>query len=87
MILCGSNNEECDRGVGVGVNVAVMSETLQVVGLTEAFGREVRLRKKPMTLGRRSRRSYRKGGSVVEKTHDLVGVGVGVNGTMMSETV
>ena len=44
------DNEKCESGVGVRVNVTIQSETLQVVGLSEVVGRVVRLRKKPMNL-------------------------------------
>ncbi len=42
--------DQRDRGVSVGVNPTIWSETLQVVGLVEASGREFRLRKKTMNL-------------------------------------
>ena len=38
MNLFPSDNEECEGGVGAGVNVTILSETLHItlVGLTEA---------------------------------------------------
>ena len=35
MNLCGCDSEDLDHGVGVGVNTTMLSETLQVVGVTE----------------------------------------------------
>ena len=34
-MLCVGDSEECERGVGAGVNDTLLSETLQVVGFTE----------------------------------------------------
>ena len=44
------NSEQCERGVGAGVNDTLLSETLQVVGVVETAQRAVFLRKKPMNL-------------------------------------
>ena len=35
-ILCTCDSEEREHGVGVGLNATMLSETLQVVGFTEA---------------------------------------------------
>ena len=50
MNLCSSDSEQRERGVGTGVNVTMLSETIYVVGITEAARREGRLRKKLMKL-------------------------------------
>jgi len=50
MNLCVSDSEEGDRGMGVGVNDTMLSETLPVISLAESDTREFRLRKKPMNL-------------------------------------
>ncbi len=42
--------EREEHGVGARVNDTMLSETLQVIRLTESGGREFRLRKKPMNL-------------------------------------
>ncbi len=34
-MLCGDDSEERERGMGAGVNATMLSETLEVVGLTE----------------------------------------------------
>ena len=39
------NTEQCDRGVCDGVNVTILSETLEVVGLAESALWAVGLRK------------------------------------------
>jgi hypothetical protein len=73
MNLCGYDSEECERGVGVGVNDTKMFETLQIVGISEVVDRTFRLRKKPMNLcdSNREEREY--------------GVGPGVNTTKLLE--
>ncbi len=35
-MLCVCDSEECEHGVGGGVNDTMMSETLEVVGIAEA---------------------------------------------------
>ncbi len=61
--------------VCVGVNVTMMSETLEVVGITEASRRPFWFRKKPMNL------------CVCDNEECEDGVGTCVNGTMLSETL
>jgi hypothetical protein len=39
MNLCVCDNEECEYGVGAGVNTTMLSETLEVVGIAEAVRR------------------------------------------------
>ena len=51
MNLCACDSEEREHGVGVGVNATMLSETLEVVGLTEAVRN---------TRGCRARRSCQK---------------------------
>ena len=75
MNLCGYDSEQCERGVGTGVNGTMLSETLQVVGLAKAATRVVRFRKKPMNL------------CVCDSEYRERGVGAGVNGTILSETL
>ncbi len=74
-ILCTYDNEECEYGVGTGVNDTMLSETLEVVGFGESDGRPFWFRKKPMNLC----------GSDSEEREQ--GVGAGVNTTMLSETL
>ena len=38
-ILCTYDNEDREYGVGAGVNTTMLSETLEVVGLTETVRR------------------------------------------------
>ena len=38
-MLCACDREECEYGVGAGVNATMLSETLEVVGLAEAARR------------------------------------------------
>ena len=38
-MLCACDSEERDHGVGAGVNTTMLSETLEVVGLTETVRR------------------------------------------------
>ena len=38
MNLCVYDNKEREHGVGTGVNTTILSEALEVVGLTEAAG-------------------------------------------------
>ncbi len=49
-ILCVCDNEQNECWVGTGVSATMLSETLQVVGLTEVVTRTVWLRKKTMNL-------------------------------------
>ena len=49
-MLCVGNNDQRERGVGVSVNATRMSETLQVVGLTDIAQWTVWLRKKTLNL-------------------------------------
>ena len=49
-ILSVCDSEEREHGVGAGVNATMMSETIEVVGLTEAVRRPFWLQKKPMNL-------------------------------------
>ena len=74
-MLCVGNSEPRERGVGAGVNPTMMSETLQVVGLSEVVRKTVRLRKNPMNL------------CVYDREQCECGVGPGVNTTMTSETL
>ena len=75
MKLCVCDSEQSECGVGVRVNVTMLSETLQVVGVAEAVSRAVRLRKKPMNL------------CVCDNEQCECGVGVRVKGTMLSGTL
>ncbi len=74
-MLCVGNSEKRERGVGASVNATMMSETLQVIGITEPAQREVRLRKKTLNLC-----------SCDNELRER-GVGDGVNATMLSETL
>ncbi len=65
------DSEECERRVGTGVNVTMMSTTLWIVGVTEAYTRVFRFRKKPMNL------------CVYDNEDREDGVGTGVNTTML----
>ncbi len=49
-ILCVCDNEECERGVGTGVNGTMLSETLKIVALTDTVVMSFRLRKKTINL-------------------------------------
>ena len=42
-MLCVGNSEKRERGVGASVNATMMSETLQVIGISETAQRAVRL--------------------------------------------
>ena len=75
MNLCVCDSNECEDGMGAGVNVTMMSETLEVVGITETVGRPFWWRKKPMSL------------CGCDSEERECGVGAGVNTTMMSETL
>ena len=51
MNLCVSDSEECEDGVGTGVNDTMLSETLSVITLAESAStsaRVFRLREKPL---------------------------------------
>jgi hypothetical protein len=61
--------------VGAGVNVTILFETLQVVGLSETVRTVIRLPKKTMNL------------CVYDSEESDHGVGVGVNVTMLFETL
>ncbi len=74
-MLCACDTEEREHGVGAGVNGTMLSETLEVVGLTEAVRKPFWFRKIPMNLC---------ACDTEEREH---GVGAGVNATMMSETL
>ena len=39
MNLCACDSDRRERGVGAGVKAAMLSETLQVIGFAEAYGR------------------------------------------------
>ena len=45
-MLCVCDIEELEDGVGTGVNDTMMSETLKIVGFTDATGRAFGLKKK-----------------------------------------
>ena len=45
-MLCAGDSEEREHGVGAKVNATMLSETLEVVGLAQAAGRPLWLRKK-----------------------------------------
>ena len=49
-MMCAYDREDREDGVGAGVNVTMLSETLEVVGLSEAVRRPFWFRKKPMNL-------------------------------------
>jgi hypothetical protein len=55
-ILCVGDSEEHERGVGVGVNVTMMSDTPSIVGVVDLGGR----------------RNFRTRVSVTKKNHELV---------------
>jgi hypothetical protein len=50
MNLCACDSEECEHGVGAGVNATMLSETLEVVRLAEAARRPFWSQKKTMNL-------------------------------------
>ncbi len=49
-MLCVTDNEESERGVGPGVNITKVSKTLQIVGVSETVTRTFRFRKKKHEL-------------------------------------
>ncbi len=49
-MLCVFDTENCECGVGVGVNDNILSETLQVVGLTDSAVIVLRLQKITVNL-------------------------------------
>jgi hypothetical protein len=49
-MLCVTDNEESDRGVGPGVNITKVSKTLQIVEVSETVTRTFRFRKKKHEL-------------------------------------
>ena len=49
-MMCVGNREYRERGVGVSVYTIMLSETLKVVGFTEAAQRDVRFQKKTHEL-------------------------------------
>ena len=49
-MLCTCDSEDREDGVGAGVNATMLSETLEVVWLTETVRRPFWLRKKTMNL-------------------------------------
>ena len=74
-MLCVGDRDQCECGVDDSLNVTMLSETLWVVGLTEAVKGRYFCEKKTMNL------------CACDSEQRERGVGAGVNATMLSETL